>query len=635
MKRFLFLVKLYIFTGYAAFSGDLVYPSFLIPDTLKANANAVIRNLECTLRINSDNTAHYSIFNATTILNESGDNYGIFFAFYDDLVTVGGISIKIYDRFGKLVEKVKFSEIKDYSAGAGFSLYEDDRIMVYVPVIKSYPYTVVSTVTYDFNGFLQFPRWQPQTSPDVSVEKASLFIRTQRNQKVRWHQRNINAEPEVLSDGSTEELTWKLSTIPAFKRVVFQPPMEKITPSVIVAPTDFSYAGYKGNLSTWHNYGEWINELLLERDELSEETVLKINSLVAETSDTIEKIRIIYDFVQEHTRYVSIQYGIGGFQPFKAKVVDEVGYGDCKALTNYTRALLGCMGINSNYTLVNAGAHADDIIPDFTSQQFNHVILHVPLAADTIWLECTSQNIPFGYLGKFTANRTALAITDTGSRLVRTKSYDTHPGVTSCKGIIEIDNNGNGNANLDLSYTGLNYDDISFIIHDDKESQKKWLYKNFYISNATIEQFSVSDNPEMIPSATISLSLNLNKYAGKSGKRLFIPLNKIDALTNTPPDNDKRKFDIFIRNKYVEIDSVEFVIPNGYEVEHHPEMIELDSRFGSYSTNISVNNQQVSYCRHLKINKGTYPASAYEELYEFYKSIVKSDKAKLVLIAKE
>ena len=457
----------------------------------------------------------------------------------------------------------------------------------------------------------------------------------QRDHEVRWYQRNIGFEPQVSTDGNTEVAHWVLNTLPAFERVVFQPPMDEITPNVRVAPNDFTYDGYKGNLNTWKGFGEWLHKLLLQRDKLDEETVLKMKSLVADTQDTLEIIRRIYKYVQGHTRYVSIQYGIGGFQPFEAQIVDKVGYGDCKALTNYTHALLGCVGINSVYTVVNAGKYADEIITGFASQQFNHAILYVPLYNDTIWLECTNQSMPFGYLGKFTSDRKVLAISDAGGEFVSTKSYNETPGLTSCNGIVEIDENGNGNAALNLSYYGLNYDEVFSFIHQDKDSQEKWLYDNFYIPNAEIEQFSIEDNPDRIPSANIFIDLKLEKYAGKSGKRLFIPLNKIDAINSIPPNRDERNFDIFIRNAHIESDSIVFTIPEGYSVEHLPGEVELDTRYGSYSVSVSTEGRKVNYIRELKINKGRYPASGYTDLYEFYKSIVKSDKAKLVLIANE
>ena len=60
--------------------------------------------------------------------------------------------------------------------------------------------------------------------------------------------------------------------------------------------------------------------------------------MVNET-DPIEKAKIVYKYMQEKTRYISVQVGIGGFKPMLAKDVDRLGYGDCKALSNYTKAL--------------------------------------------------------------------------------------------------------------------------------------------------------------------------------------------------------------------------------------------------------------------------------------------------------
>jgi len=52
---------------------------------------------------------------------------------------------------------------------------------------------------------------------------------------------------------------------------------------------------------------------------------------------------------------VSIQIGIGGWQPFDASTVQRLSYGDCKALANYMKTLLEAVGLSANYCLVNAG----------------------------------------------------------------------------------------------------------------------------------------------------------------------------------------------------------------------------------------------------------------------------------------
>ena len=105
--------------------------------------------------------------------------------------------------------------------------------------------------------------------------------------------------------------------------------------------------------------------MLKDIEDLPKETIAKIASLVAGVKDTKEKARIIYEFMQNKTRYISVQVGIGGWKPTPAKEVDKLGYGDCKALTNYTKALLKSQGIDSYYTIVDSGSSGLDIDEEF------------------------------------------------------------------------------------------------------------------------------------------------------------------------------------------------------------------------------------------------------------------------------
>ena len=83
-------------------------------------------------------------------------------------------------------------------------------------------------------------------------------------------------------------------------------------------------------MNSWKNYGIWKNQLLDRRDNLPVETINTIKQLTNGLSTKKEKVKKVYEFVQSKTRYVSVQLGIGGWQPFTAEIVDKYGYGDCK-----------------------------------------------------------------------------------------------------------------------------------------------------------------------------------------------------------------------------------------------------------------------------------------------------------------
>ncbi len=77
-------------------------------------------------------------------------------------------------------------------------------------------------------------------------------------------------------------------------------------------------------------------------------------------------------------------------------------------------SLLKEAGITSCYTLIKAGEMPDILPAIFLPSNLIMLFLCVPLQKDTMWLECTSQTLPSGYLGDFTCDRYALLIDETG-----------------------------------------------------------------------------------------------------------------------------------------------------------------------------------------------------------------------------
>ncbi|MCB0807160.1 MAG: DUF3857 domain-containing protein [Bacteroidales bacterium] len=623
-----FLIGVLNFEG---LTGEPVFPAYTISDDLKVNANAVIRLSQVEIEIKSDKKATYQKNAAITILNTNGDKYGVFAEFYDKQAHFEYISIRIYDAFGNLIDHVKESKIKDYSAVSGFSLYDDNRIRYYEPTVKKYPYTVVFSYSKKIDGLLQLPTWVPQWGEDIAIESATLSLVSNKDNKYRYRFKNFRTEPVIVADADAQHVTWEIKDLPAFKKEILQPSLYEIVPSVKFAPDDFSEGGYPGNLSSWKNFGTWIADLNEGRDELSETTVAKVRELINGITDTLGMVEKIYKYMQKNTRYVSIQLGIGGFQPIEASVVEKTGYGDCKALSNYTKALLKAVGIRSIYTLVKAGTAATEIDIDFPAQQFNHVILFIPLQSDTIWLECTEQNLPFGYLGKFSEDRWALAITQNGGAIVRINTLNEDQNQKICFGNISINENGAAAGSFSITYTGLAYSNMYRFIHKDFDEQKKWFHENYYVPHAIIENLKVTDIPERIPYGRIDIDLQSNKYASKTGKRLFIPMIPLKTLENLTCNHDERQFEIQMKNTLHISDSVIFTLPEEYILEYIPDPFVCESEFGKYASDIYREGNQVIIVNHLKTNKGTFKAEHYSEFCNFFQNLQKFEKSSIVL----
>jgi len=613
-------------------NGGQDYATAEIKSSLLNHAVAVLRNYELTFSVYSEKHAVLQIRYAITVINSSGNNYVEFAEMYDNarmFLLLGG---NIYNADGKLLYKIKKSDFKDYSAVAGYELYSEARMLHYKPAVNTYPYTVEYFYEISYDGLMNYPVMMPQNRYYYSVEHSLFRVIVPKNQPLRYKELNLDHPVTIIPGKTTNTYEWQIDDLNAIEPEPYSPVVFDYMPVVLTAPGDFEYEGFKGNMSNWESYGLWTYNLLTGRDELPPETIAKIRALLMGCKNKKDSIIKIYEYVQSRTRYVSVILGIGGYQPMNARKVDEVGYGDCKALTNYTKALLKTAGIESYYTEVRAGKNELDLVTDFPSNQTNHVILCVPMEKDTLWLECTNQTVPPGYTGNFTDDRNVLLITEHGGRIVRTNSYSQSDNTQVRRMEIFIDASGKGDANVTTDYSGLQYDNISDVLTKSFDDQKKWYYDELPLTNYSITAIEHSVDKGPVPVAHEHLELTLNAYATASGKRMFVLLNLMNRMTSLPKPVQERKTDVVIKKPFIDSDTVIIHIPPSYDIEYLPGSVSYSSPFGEYTFQARHEGDRITVVRTMKVNKITSPPSTYEDLLKFLKNICDADKSQAVLI---
>lgn len=606
------------------------YSVWAIPDHLKENADYVIRKETQVFDVSSPSKATETRTLVVTIFNRRADFMASFSESYDNSSKIKSIKGVIYDQTGKVHDKIKKSAVNDVAIYRGQFIEDMRRQFVeYTPPF--YPITVEYEIEILYNGILSYPNWQPRDDTRMSVQLAEFTLSVPESMPVRYKQIHLDCKPDIQTDGGKKTYTWKVENLPAFKEwELFSGGITPLNGILFTAPVDFEYEGYPGSLKDWQSMGKWVYDLNKGRDELPESTKLKIREMT-EGLSLEKKVEKLYQYLQKKTRYVGIQLGIGGFQSFEATFVDEYGYGDCKALSNYMKALLKAVDIPSNLIVIRAGAHAPDIQVDFPDFQFNHMILCVPTPADTIWLECTSQNNPFGYMGSFTSDRHALLITENGGRIVRTRSYDENENYEHRYAEVQINESGDAVAEVETKYSGLNSSDFVFLLTKSHEDQKKWLNENIGVKGLEISGFSFSQQNNELAEVTGKLNLNLKKLASVSNKRLFLNPNLFNKLDLTLPVREKRVSEILVEHPVVYRDTIRFFIPDVFYPEFLPEATSIVSDFGEFSTQIVAGERNITYIRRFQINKGQFAPEKYEEFVNFINSVNKVDKEKIVL----
>ncbi|MDB5120871.1 MAG: hypothetical protein JWN56_2089 [Sphingobacteriales bacterium] len=606
-----------------------------IPKELLTRASAVVRNMELNINVKDLDDVTYRYKIATTILNKNGDDEGGLYIWYNKSQQIKSVKGVVYDKFSIPVGKISEKDFKDVSTANGFSLFEDSRAKIFRPAVTVYPYTVVYEYEIHAKQSMVFPDWFPKHSSDVSVENATLQFSSKPNFSIRYRENRYTGDSvKIYKSGDFTTYIWKAKNLEASRYEPYSPSPEEILTSVRIAPNTFKYMGVTGSFTNWNEMGNWMNDKLLkDRNTIPEATANYIRELTLNISDPKLKAKKIYEYMQQKTRYVGVQIGIGGYQPFKAEDVDRTSYGDCKGLANYTQGLLKVAGIDSYYAVIYGDDYKHNALLDFASMdQFNHVILCIPFKNDTTWVDCTNKENPFGYLGDFTDDRLALICTKSGGKLIRTPKFTDEQSLQNRIATFEIDAEGNLSGNIVTTFTGSQYDNRSSIVNEPLAEQLKKFSDFYSIDNAEIQSFKITQDKSIHPVTTETITLKARNYASINGKQLYLPLNMMNRQS-PQKEISNRTSAVKINRGYVDVDVTTFILPQGFKIDFKPDNHNIESTCGTYRSTVEQKGEIIKYTRKMKLKEGVYPADKYQDLVNLYQSAYEADNEKLILVA--
>lgn len=627
---------LLLFTS-VCFAQKTNYSVALIADSLKVNANAVVRLDQTDIDLRSQRELVVKHKKVVTVFNEKGQNAIDANAYYSKTTHVRSIEATIYDTAGTELKHIRRKDFKDQSTFDGISIANDDRVIFldYIPI--QYPFTIVYECEISSSNTAFIPQWYPLSDYFVSVEKSNLNVTFAPNLGFTAKEFNFSGLKIAKTGEASGSCSYTAIGLVAQKPEYLSPDSSEIFPKIMMSVEFFNLEGIDGNAKTWNEFGKWYSEKILSgTTELSEETKAKIIALVGSEQNPIAKARIVYNYVQQKSRYVSIQLGIGGFKPMLAKDVDRLAYGDCKALSNYTKALLEVVGVPSYNTILYGDSYRkSDIQSDVVSVQGNHMMLAIPDGNKYIWLECTSHDIPFGYQANATDDRNVLVVKPDGGEIVRTKDYPAEGNLQRNQGSYKLDADGGLSGKVTIVSEGAQYVH-KYHLKDESPTKKEAYYKDFWdnISNLKIENSSFT-NDYLKASFAENLTIAAANYGVISGDKMLFAVNAYNVMSDNVKRIRNRKTPFQILRGFLDQDEITIELPVGFVVESMPANFALDTKFGKYKTElIRTDDAHVIFKRNLVLNKGLYANTEYEAYRNFMEQIARNDNAKIVLTKK-
>lgn len=597
------------------------------PDSLRRNSDAVARLMSTEFVYNSPTSATVRFVEQTTILNNAAAAKGHFVCYVTSTEQLKSFSGTLCDAQGRQLRKFKRSDLNYTELSAG-SMASDIATYFLETYSPSYPYTV--RYEYEINireGLIHFQPFLPVASVGTSLEKGLYTISVPAGMEFGWKGVNIGP-PEKTSAGGRDIYRWTLENVPALKKEPAAPSPLDLVPFVLAGPYEFRYEKTEGSLRDWATYGAWQGGLLAGRDRLPEALRAEVHRLTDHLASPREKVQALYDYMGRTTRYVSIQLGIGGLQPASAEEVFKTKFGDCKALSNYLHAMLRECGIDSDYAIIHTLRKR--MQRDFASPtQANHAILRVPLERDTLWLECTNTDVPFGYVHSHIAGHDAVVIRNGTGEMVTLPHYaDTlnrlvrHVGIT-------VAADGSAQGRITERYEGAQYEQMMAFPKRDDKQRTDLLLSDLKIPMVKVAQIACEELKASLPAIEIAYDIASPKYFNRTGNRCFLPQI---PFTNYAPYRDKeRLYDIHHANGYLDITTVEIRMPEGMEVEAQPAPCNVTAPFGSYSLEIAREKGLLTIRQRTCMHAGTYSRELFGEYHDFITFRAKLFNANIVL----
>ena len=327
--------------------------SLFAPIVLSQSYNAEVLNYESSYTLDKNGLDEsYSI--AIKINNPQGDKYATIAIPYQWQSPVYNIEAWIEDINGKKIRKLKDKEIYDNSFVYEGNLFDDSHVKNFDLKYNVYPYIIKYKYSCNQKEFITICNWMPPYE-EIPTHNAKLVITTSTGNELAYYQNKINP-PLKDSSGHKITLIWEARYEQPMKPEDCSPPLGEFLPRVFAVPVQFNF-GVKGNQQNWTSFGNWNYRLNEGLDDLPASEVQKVNELINGISDKRLIVKRLYEYLQDNTRYESVQIGLGGHKSYPASYVVSKKYGDCKALSNYMKALLKAAGIPSNTVLKNHESH--------------------------------------------------------------------------------------------------------------------------------------------------------------------------------------------------------------------------------------------------------------------------------------
>ena len=484
-----------------------------------------------------------------------------------------------YEAYTKTADnkKIKITNFKTDDQGSGSVFYDDVKETSFnFPAIGPGAIGILNLKTIHKKPYLLPPHYFGRGIPVINNEMSITFPK---DMSVKYLFKGLNTDKILFTQEKRgNEITYKFQVkdLAPMQRYADAPGTAYYAPHVL-----FYIEKYRNDRGMEVTYLADTNALYklnysFVKDinkEVGPELKRIVDSLTQGINAPEVKARRIYQWVQEHIKYVAFEAGMEGFIPRDANFVCVRRFGDCKDMSSILTVMLNAAGVPAYYTWIGTRTLPYSYHETPLPLVANHMICAIQLKKDEyIFLDGTDPTCIFGVPSSHIQGKEAMI--GLGPDQYKIVTVPSAPGsvsimTDSCflqftdKGITGfITQHMSGYFSMNTQHVLSNYSE------KDKEEYMKSRFtrgsNKFHLASSKVAGKAGREH------ITLAAKFELQDYARKLGDEWYLNLNLLKHYEHEEIDYPKRTIPMEFEFRFIKRYVTVLTIPEGYKITYLP-----------------------------------------------------------------
>ncbi len=364
---------------------------------------------------------------------------------------------------------------------------------------------------------------------------------------------------------------------------------------------------------SWDEMATWYWGLVKDQFVADDDVRRRVADATRGLTDDRAKVRAIYDYVVQKTRYVALEFGIHGFKPYSCAQIFARGFGDCKDKATLIVTMLKELGIPSTIVIVRTAVRGDFETEPASLAPFDHAIAYVPSL--DLYLDGTAEYTGSTELPAMDRGALALQVNEGRPKLVHLPDPPASESVTSRTLDLAVSADGSAQVEFASTVTGANASGYRQRYHADV-SRKQRIIEDLAGDFAGLDVLSV-DAPhldDIEEKVVLNVRGRAREFGRKDGDSLSVPVGPREHMVRDLAPLSQRKQDVRIHAMTTTENDWTVHLPPGMHVIRGPVASEARSAFGTVRVEVEQALPAVHVKTTVTLDRSRVAASEYPAL---------------------